>query len=179
LQVGEISKKNIALREPLVSDAVRIQALIQEVGQLDQNSTYLYLLLCTHFSQTCVLVESDSELAGFATGYIPPDQKETLFIWQIAVASTWQKKGYARQMILSILKRSICKNVSFIQATVGPENLSSRSLFASLAKKASVPFEITSHFQPQHFGDQVHEPEDLITVGPFHRKDLIALCEGE
>jgi L-2,4-diaminobutyric acid acetyltransferase len=60
-------------RKPTPADAADIHALVEECKPLDVNSTYAYLLLCSHFASTCIVAEDGRGLAGFISGYCKPD----------------------------------------------------------------------------------------------------------
>src|SRR5690606_13401955 len=100
----------IAFRPPALADASRITQLIRRSGPLDLNSQYLYLLLCHHFGETCVVAEQDDSLAGFLSAYRPPRQPDTVFVWQIAVDSGFRGRGVAWSMIQHLLQRDACRD---------------------------------------------------------------------
>ncbi|NIU01494.1 MAG: diaminobutyrate acetyltransferase, partial [Nitrosopumilaceae archaeon] len=139
---------------------------------LDINSEYLYILICHHFSKTSVVAVDGSTVAGFISGYIPPAQPDTLFIWQVATAENYRKKGLALKMAKNILARSSCNNVKFIEATVTPSNVPSRKFFESLANEMKGEFKIGPLFTKEHFFSASHEQEDLIKIGPIQRTKL-------
>ncbi len=49
----------IIYRPPGPADAARIWRELPEIGNLERNSAYAYLLLCSHFADTAVLLERD------------------------------------------------------------------------------------------------------------------------
>ena len=155
------------LRQPIAEDGAAVHKLISECPPLDTNSMYCNLLQCAHFSATSVAAEMNGELVGFISGYIEPEQAETLFIWQVAVGEKARGQGLASQMLEDILQRSTCSNVRFIETTITPDNRASWALFEKLAKKHDtslthdVMFDKNSHFSGQH------ETEMLVRIGPF------------
>src|SRR5690606_16121028 len=79
------------LRRPRVTDGRDVHALVAACAPLDTNSLYLNLLQCTHFAETCVVAErpeSQRPVVGFVSGYLLPSRPTTLFIWQVAIASS-------------------------------------------------------------------------------------------
>lgn len=149
--------------------------LTSQSPALDLNSTYSYLLLCRHFSQTCLVAEcgSDLPLAGFVTGYLPPGHPDTLFVWQIAVAADARRTGLGRRLIDALLDRLLPTGVRFLQATVSPGNQASRALFRSVARDRGVHLQESAFFDetlfPAEAGSPMHEPEMLLQLGPFDR----------
>src|SRR5699024_502549 len=52
------------LRAPTLDDGADVWTLIKETGVLDLNSSYSYLMWCTNFSDTSVVIETDDEIVG-------------------------------------------------------------------------------------------------------------------
>ena len=157
----------LSFREPLADDAPGIYALVERSKPLDLNSRYCYLILCAHFASTCVVVEQDGDIVAFATAYILPERRDTLFVWQIAVDATMRGQGLAKKMLRRLLARPVLKGVRYIEATVNPSNKASRALFQSLADDCSVAIAESPMFAAELFGDSDHEPEHLLRVGPI------------
>lgn len=161
------TKTKIAFREPAIADGDAIYQLIRTSPPLDVNSRYAYLLLCHHFSETCVVAESDGEVVGFLSAYRPPRRPEVLFVWQVAVGETARGQGVAGRMLESVLARPACEHVSFLETTVSPSNAPSQRLFRSFAEKRQARSEETTLFPESAFGGDAHESEVLFRIGPF------------
>src|SRR5690606_17223851 len=78
----------IVLRAPVAEDAADLHQLVADCPPLDPNSLYCNLLHCSHFSGTSVAAvrrdeQGKERLVGFISGYIPPGQPDTLFVWQV------------------------------------------------------------------------------------------------
>ncbi len=157
-------------RPPQVADGAAICSLVRDSAILDTNSCYSYLLLCRDFSETCRVAEIDGQLAAMATGYIPPRRPEVLFVWQIAVAADYRRRGLARHLLLDLLAGEASRQVRYLEATVSPSNEASRKLFARLAKDFGAPFVVESGFCQEDFGDDSHEAEQVVRVGPIPEK---------
>lgn len=156
----------VDFREPTLQDAPKIYELVKNCPPLDVNSEYLYILICHHFSKTSVIAEDGSKIVGLISAYLPPEQQDTLFIWQVATHKNYRKMGLAQKMAENILSRDYCDNVKYIEATVTPSNIPSRKFFESLAAGTYGNFNIESLFTKKHFSS-AHEPEDLIRIGPI------------
>lgn len=154
-------------REPTLDDGADVWALIKKMGVLDLNSSYSYLMWCTHFSDTSVVIEVDGEIVGFISGFIKPASPEKLFIWQVAVAASERGKGLASKMLHHILERDICEDVSYVEATVSPSNTPSRKLFKGLARHLDTEIEVFDCFTAEDFPEQGHEDELTHQIGPF------------
>jgi L-2,4-diaminobutyric acid acetyltransferase len=163
----QLADAAITLRQPCLEDGAVMCQLVQETAPLDPNSCYAYLLLCTHFADTCVVAEDDGELVGFVSAYRPPTDRDVLFVWQVAVKSTARGKGIAKTMIRTLLDRDTCQSVTFLEATVTPSNVASQTLFRSLAKEQNARCTETCWFPPETFGAGQHEAELLFRIGPL------------
>lgn len=157
----------IQLRMPRSEDGFALHQLVARCAPLDPNSVYCNLLQCSHFAGTAVAAERAGELVGFVSGYIPPTQPDTLFIWQVAVDARARGAGLARRMLLEILRRDTCREVRYIETTITPDNAASWALFRGLARTLDVPTQDNVHFDCNtHFGGQ-HASEHLLRIGPF------------
>jgi L-2,4-diaminobutyric acid acetyltransferase len=140
---------------------------------LDLNSPYTYLILCRHFSRTCLVARAPEGLAGFVTGYLLPDRTDTLFIWQIAVASTHRRTGLGRRLVDSLLTDLVPLGIRHLQATVTPGNEASLALFSAVARDYGVECRRSPFFSAEMFPAQdpasPHQPELLLHLGPFDR----------
>ncbi len=156
----------VIIRRPILSDAAAIHQLVEESETLDMNSRYLYLLLCRDYSLTCRIAEQDNQIIGFVTAYYPPDQRQVLFIWQIAVAETHRGRGVAMRMLVDLLAGLSEPQPWTIEATVTESNLASRNLFASLAARLGCDLRIDEGFHAGLFSPAAHEAEQMFYIGP-------------
>ena len=160
------------MRAPQPNDAAGIQQLISECPPLDLNSVYTYLLLSEHFRSSCVLAGTADSLQGFVSGYVPPGRTDTLFVWQVAVHQQARGQSLGRRMIRHLLQRPELASVQFIETTVGPDNRASRAMFAGLARALLAPVNEQPLFERHMFGEQAHEDEPLLRIGPFSSTSL-------
>ena len=155
---------------PTADDGAKLNQLIADCPPLDTNSLYCNLLHCTHFSATSVAAvpQDDPErLVGFISAYVPPQQPDTLFVWQVAVAEEARQQGLGGRMLDELLRRPACQAVRYVDTTIGPGNAASWALFESWARKHQAPTHRQPHFERErHFGGR-HDDELLLRIGPF------------
>lgn len=156
---------DIKYRKPTVIDAHSMWSLVKNNKPLDENSHYLYVLLCHQFSETCVVAEVDSKVIGFMTGFIPPKNPQTLFVWQVAVDSKFRNQGVAQGLISHALDQAQ-NNIKFVEATVTPSNKISLKFLQNFADGLDAKFSILPLFSTKILGGD-HEPEDLVRIGPI------------
>ena len=160
------------LTAPTATDGPALSDLIESCPPLDPNSRYCNLLQCSHFADTAVLAWANSEeagqiLVGSITAYIPPQQADVLFVWQVAVAEQGRGKGLAKSMLTHLLARPACRDVRFIETTITEDNPGSWALFRGFARDHRCGCEETLLFdREQHFAGQ-HDSEFLCRIGPF------------
>lgn len=158
----------IVFRTPQLADAKKLVRLVHESRVLDVNSDYAYLLMCLHFPDTCLIAEMGGEAVGFVTAYQPPQQSDSLFVWQVAVDAAARGQGLASRMLDELVRRGQSRGVRFLEATITPSNTASRALLQSLARRHATQCEIRPVFSESMFsGRGAHEPEDLFRVGPL------------
>jgi len=167
-----IQKTAILLRAPNADDAARLHRLVAECPPLDPNSLYCNLLHCTHFSDTSVAAvrqdgQGQQKLVGFISGYIPPAQPDTLFVWQVAVAQEARGERLAARMLDSILERPVCREVRYVDTTITPGNEASWGLFQSWARRHGAPTSSKLHFERERHFQGRHDDEHLMRIGPF------------
>ncbi len=156
------------LRKPDKNDSKEIFQLIKSVGTLDLNSQYLYLLQTTHFQNTCSVAIYNEKIVGFVSGYIIPDDKETLFIWQVAVSNEVRGQNLAMKIILDIFnKNNTSNNIKYILSTVSPSNIASQRVFEKIANKLNTKIENKTLFSIDDFFD-AHEEEIQYLIGPIN-----------
>ena len=159
----------VTFRRPRKADGARIWALIKSIEALDDNSMYCNLLQCSHFASTCALAEIDGRPVGWISGYLPPEQPHTLFVWQVAVHPDARGRGVAKRLVHELLKRKACRQVRHIHSTITRDNAASWALFRAVADDLDAPLADDAHFEREaHFGGR-HATEHLVEIGPFER----------
>ena len=156
----------ILIRPPHSKEGAAVHALAISAGGLDVNSVYFYVLMINYFTASCRVAVTDEGLVGFVIGFYRPDQPQCLFIWQVGVAAPWRGRGLAEAMILSILRHRDAA-AQYLEATICPANKPSRRLFARLSRTLRTDIKITTGFTPDMFGNQPHESEDIVRIGPI------------
>lgn len=155
------------MASPRVRDGADIHRLVANCGPLDLNSTYAYLLLCRHFGDTCVRAEHEERTVGFVSAYRLPETAEVIFVWQVAVSAEMRGQGLALRMLHELLSRPALASCRYLETTVAPSNKASLKLFYRLACDLGAPVAQQAMFEEADFGDEHHECETLVRIGPF------------
>ena len=174
------------------ADARALHALICACPPLDVNSLYAYALLALHHGSTCFVAIRDGRLCGAVTGYIRPDQTDTYFLWQIAIAPNEQGTGLGSALLDHVARYALQQNnLRFLETTISPGNMASQRLFRRFAQRHHVecqqhPLFSANDMQPiaipeptpdlsnwsEHHstaaqGAEAHEAEDLYRIGAW------------
>jgi diaminobutyrate-2-oxoglutarate transaminase len=162
---------DVVIRRPLPEDGAALWELVEELGGLDLNSPYAYLLVARHLASTSAVAELNGELVGFVSGYRPPIHDDVLFVWQVGVSPKARGRGLARRMILDILERDEARGVRWIESTVTADNLPSQRLFRSIARDLDTEIAVSPYFPRELFPeDQPGTSEELHRIGPIDRR---------
>lgn len=162
------SEATTVVRGATVDDAAAVWALVDADDALDLNSPYAYLLGFHHHAATSVVAEDTGKVVGFVLAYRPPEQLDTVFVWQVGVAPSHRRQGLGKKLLHGVLRQPGCEEVRFMEATVTPSNEASKALFGGIARDLDAEFEIGECFRSDQFPTgHDHEREDLIRIGPF------------
>lgn len=157
-----MSTQNVVFRSPTLLDATSVFDLVDACKPLDLNSHYLYLLQCSHFSDTCVVAEVNGEIAGWVSGYLLPESNSTFFVWQVAVGVNARGLGLGARMIQWLVQKF--PETEQIHTSITPDNQASWGLFKSLARKWGSDLSSRDWFESQaHFAGR-HDTEMLVEI---------------
>ena len=168
MRMARIKEPNYQLRNPVSEDGAALNRLVKASPPLDTNSLYCNLLQSSYFSETSIIAEDEFDLVGLVTGFVVPKQKDTIFIWQVAVAESARKQGLAIKMLLKLLQQPSCNSVRYLETTITEENNASKTLFTRLAEILGVNLTKTKHFSSDIHFDGQHDDEVLYRLGPFN-----------
>lgn len=159
--------ENLRFERPVLADGKAVHELIRRSPPLDLNSSYCYFLLCSHYADSCVVARRQDDMVGFISAYRLPQDAQTLFIWQVAVDASQRGRGVAGKMLQQLLTRPICASVRYLETTISPDNHASRRLFSRFAEQHDAPWHEEVFLGHEQFGDESHDEEMLIRIGPF------------
>jgi len=168
VEESEPSKSDpFLLRTPETADGRAMHAIARRSEALEENTLYAYLLLATHFRDTCLVAEMDGEVVGYVAAYRPPTTPEAVFVWQVGVDAKARRRGLAKRMLIELFRIPGCRDATHLESTVTPSNAASRGLFESAAEALGAKHEWSEGFTTGDFGGEAHEPEDRFRAGPI------------
>ncbi|MER9732467.1 diaminobutyrate acetyltransferase [Mesorhizobium sp. M0217] len=157
----------VTFRRPTEIHAADVWDLIALCPQLDRNSLYCELLLCSDFADTFVLAQRARKVVGCLAAYRRPSHPSTLVVWQIAVHPKVRNTGLGKGLIVSALNRRSGDGVTHINVTVTLQQYSLRIAFAAVARDQGAPIRQAFWFDRQaHFKGRL-DCEYMIAIGPI------------
>jgi L-2,4-diaminobutyric acid acetyltransferase len=157
----------LELRAPLPSDGHQLNLLVAASPPLDTNSVYCNLLQCLHFADTSVAAVLDGRLVGFISAYYPPNEPETLFVWQVVVAEPVRGSGLAKRMLHWLIEQPGTEQALSLATTITPDNSPSWALFESFAQDCNTLPVKRVLFQREHHFAGEHDDEYLLRIAPL------------
>ncbi len=156
----------VHFRKPRPEDGAAMWQLVKDMGGLELNSAYFYVLFAMDFADTGVVAENDEgDLAGFVVGHRPPARPEAVFVWQIGVAPWMRRQGLAARLLDELMARQPAE-VRFLEASVTPDNTPSTRLFRAFGRDRGVECRESEYMSAELFPHS-HEAENLFRIGPF------------
>ena len=163
-----IHLEELEFRNPRAVDATPIWHLIEKIGGLERNTSYAYLLLCSHFAGGSLVATYNENPVGFVLGYRVPSAKDTMFVWQVGVAPELRGQGLAGALLSRFVELPEYRTCRFLEATVAPGNEASQALFQGFARRRDLPCSRSAGF-PSNLFPPPHDDEDLYRIGPLNR----------
>lgn len=188
----------MTIRPPREGDAAQIWQLVNRCDALDTNSPYAYLLLCSHFADTGLVIRrrpestsapdtlsdacakddsagdpesAEGPVVAFVLGYRPPANEKAVFVWQVAVAAEMRGQGLGRMLLDALFDRCHERHATeYLEATVTPSNMPSRSLFTHFARDRDAQIQEHVAYDASSFPvveGAKHEDEICLRIGPI------------
>ncbi|GAA4720367.1 diaminobutyrate acetyltransferase [Isoptericola chiayiensis] len=157
---------DLQIRPPALADGGEMWRVARDSGSLDLNSSYSYLLLADHFSDTCRVAVLDGRVVGFLSGYLLPRDPSRFFLWQVAVDDAARGHRVAGRLVDSVIDG--LPGVDSLVTTVTEDNTSSRRVFQRWAAERGATLSEVTGFEAEHFPDG-HEAEPLLVIEGIRR----------
>src|SRR5690625_3422131 len=158
--------ETLIFRHPVIEDGKAVKDLIASCTTLDDNSLYCNFLQCTHFADTCMLVEQGEKTLGWISAYRPPREPDTLFVWQVAVSCEARGRGIAGRLVERLLASPSCRGVTRLRAPITPDNFASWRLFGAIAESLGAALRRRLSLDAEEgFGGE-NDDEFMVTMGP-------------
>lgn len=154
------------LRQPSPGDGMAVWKLVRDTQVLDVNSVYQYVLFFDRFRETCVVAEQEGRVVGFVTGFKPPQDAETIFVWQVGVDASARGQGLASRMLDRLIELPAGCDVHRMETTITPSNAASKALFGAFARRHGARCDVSPGYDGSLLGE-AHESEQLYKIGPF------------
>lgn len=161
-----MTTNDIQFSPPAMQDGALMWELARQ-STLDNNSAYKYMMMSAYFSETCVVAKHNDQVVGFITGFVPPEQQDTIFVWQIGVDTSFKGKGIGSKLLQQLLNQQPKDKIKFMEATITPSNKASQALFEKLARDYQTECQFEPFFTQDLFPNEDYEEELKFRIGPF------------
>lgn len=159
-----VEKDMITFRKPRPEDGPAVNALVDRCKPLDTNSLYCNLLQCDHFRDTCVIAEMDGDVVGWVSGYLPPAEDDSFFVWQVAVDARARGRGLGGRMLTHLMLRPESAGVTHLKTTITQSNDASWALFRGFANRKGADLSDAPHFKKNEHLDGRAATEHMVTI---------------
>lgn len=159
---------DVRISAPALADGAQMWRIARDSGVLDLNSSYAYLLFCRDFARTCRVARIGDEIVGFVLGYRRPERPDCLFVWQVGVDERHRGHRISSRLLDDVVQDAAEPPVTSVETTITDDNVASRALFASFARRWDAGLITSPLFEADHFPDD-HEAELLYEIGPLAR----------
>ncbi|MCQ1528437.1 GNAT family N-acetyltransferase [Lutispora saccharofermentans] len=120
-------------------DIGAVRELIDICKPLDLHTPFTYWILSEYFNNTCMVLEDEGTIVGYAGGIKSSSMEGIFYLWQIGLLSGYRGKGYFSLLldrIIEEIKKSGCHSLEF---SVLSDNYQSISAFSGYAKNKGLP----------------------------------------
>lgn len=162
---GITPEPDVRIEAPAIADGGELWRIARDSKTLDLNSSYAYLLWCRDFRETTRIARVDGEAAGFVTGYIRPDEPDTIVVWQVAVDAAHRGAGLAAKLLDDLLSGAVERGARYLETTITADNQPSIRTFSGLARRWQTDLNTAELFPAEAFPDG-HQAEFLYRIGP-------------
>jgi L-2,4-diaminobutyric acid acetyltransferase len=113
------------------------------------------------------VAEQDGAVVGWLSGYRPPSEPDSFFVWQVAVAPAARGARLADRMIKAVLARPAAHGVTHLITTVTADNRPSWALFEGLARTWGTPLTKQALFERETHFAGTNDTEWQARIGPL------------
>lgn len=120
-------------------DIGAVRELIDICKPLDLHTPFTYWILSEYFNNTCMVLEDEGAIVGYAGGIKSSSMEGIFYLWQIGLLPGYRGKGYFSLLldrIIEEIKKSGCNALEF---SVLSDNYQSINAFSGYAKKKGLP----------------------------------------
>jgi L-2,4-diaminobutyric acid acetyltransferase len=153
----------LTVRPTTAADGALLRELVRSTRLLEPITGYGYVLLADLFGQTSAIAEQGGRCVGGVVGLRHPRQPHALFVWQVGVHPSAQRRGVAHAMLGAIFARPGNADLHQLLATVAPTNTASEAMFRGFAERHGAQLEWIGGYAADLFPDP-HEPERMFCI---------------
>ncbi|WP_157769922.1 GNAT family N-acetyltransferase [Ruegeria profundi] len=152
------------LRTLLPQDSMAVASLAVSVNQKAIGNLLGELAKFEGYNKFSIIAELDGETVGAMLAYIPPYDRQTLFIWQVYVSEGEAEKGLASLMLGQVMRRDVCADVTRVQTVIPSDDKRNWALFRRFARWQRSRMDIQPFITQALEPFRRHENSNLVTI---------------
>ena len=95
---------------------------------------YAYWILKNYFGSVCKIARDGTQIVGFVSA-LPSMEKDTLFIWQLAVDPACRRLGIGSHLLQAVREEAIRLGFKSLQYSISDGNFASEATFQRFSEK--------------------------------------------
>ena len=120
LEAATVAER-MTVREARITDGARLWRLVRDMGGLELNSAYFYLLYCRDHARTSLVAETDGRLAGFVSCLLTATPGEVK-LDKLYVDPQRQRLGLGRRLVDHVVARALAAGCETLILAVNKHN---------------------------------------------------------
>ena len=152
------------LRAPVPQDGALVASLARTDRQEIVGELMGDLARFDDFRLSSIVAELDGTVVGAVLAYVPPFDRETLFILQVVIAEGEEEKGVGSLMLGHLMRSDTCVDVRRVQTVIRSDDDAVWTLFRRFARWQRSRMEIAPFITQALTPHRRHENDNLVTI---------------
>lgn len=116
---------------------------------------YIYWMLGRYFPSTCLVAEEDGRVLGYIGALLSPE-KQTLFVWQIAVKSDERGRQIGRKLLENVIMAAKNMGITQLEFAINDENIICRRMVEKLVQDLESTITEKEKYKDEGFCERVY-----------------------
>jgi len=127
------------IRPMEAKDIGAVRELIDYCKPLDLHTPFTYWVLSEYFNNTCLVLEDEGSIVGYAGGMKSTSVENVFYLWQIGLLPNYRGKGFFSALLDKIIEEVKKLGCDYLEFSVLSDNHQSINAFTNYAKKKGLP----------------------------------------
>lgn len=122
-------------------DISAVRELIDICKPLDLHTPFTYWILTEYFNNTCLVLEHENAIVGYAGGMKSSSKDGVFYLWQIGLLPDYRSKGFFGMLLDKVIEEIRSLGCDSLEFSVLWDNYQSINAFAKFAISKGLPME--------------------------------------